>query len=196
MQYLKYYDLEAYLFETVRPRFAAQGYLSAFDFFCIVIWKANRAKSMTAKRIKRDGESLDETIKALTAGLAHQATPKERMRYLVDANAWRFTLPMASAILTVLYPEEFTVYDVRVCDSLQALKVSEDFHGLANRTNFENLWTGYQRFKAAVESTAPSDLSLRDKDRWLWARSFVRQLERDTKTGFQHPENGTAERIE
>jgi hypothetical protein len=31
---------------------------------------------------------------------------------------WGLRLPMASAILTVLFPEEFTVYDQRVCGSL------------------------------------------------------------------------------
>ncbi len=35
MNYLDIYNLETYLFETVRNRFYEQGYLSAFDFFCI-----------------------------------------------------------------------------------------------------------------------------------------------------------------
>jgi hypothetical protein len=46
-----YYDLETYLFETVSPRFAEEHSLTAFDFFCIVIWKANRAKSKIARRL-------------------------------------------------------------------------------------------------------------------------------------------------
>jgi hypothetical protein len=37
-----YYDLETYLFDTVSRRFAEEHTLTAFDFFCIVIWKANR----------------------------------------------------------------------------------------------------------------------------------------------------------
>ncbi len=39
MDYLKYYDLEAYLFDDLRKRFHEDGSLGAFDFFSIVIWK-------------------------------------------------------------------------------------------------------------------------------------------------------------
>jgi hypothetical protein len=177
MDFHRYYDLESYLFNTVRYRFAEQGYLSAFDFFCIVIWKANRAKSKIAKKLLAHGyESLGAVVHALTAGLAEQSTAKDRLRYLWER--WEFYLPTASAILTVLYPDEFTIYDVRVCDEL------DEFHSLRNLGDFENLWRGYQAFKRAVEESAPGDLSLRDKDRYLWGRSFYKQLERDIEQGF------------
>lgn len=45
--YLKYYNLERYLFEEVTKKFKEEGQLGAFDFFCIVMWKANRAKKPT-----------------------------------------------------------------------------------------------------------------------------------------------------
>ena len=51
MDFRKYYHLESYLFDEVRPRFLEQGYLTAFDFFCIVIWKANRSKSNIARML-------------------------------------------------------------------------------------------------------------------------------------------------
>jgi len=47
----RYYDLEPCIFGEVQVRFEQEGYLLAFDFFCIVIWKANRAKSKIAKRL-------------------------------------------------------------------------------------------------------------------------------------------------
>jgi len=43
--YIKYYDLENYVLTDVRDKFYRDRYLTAFDFFCIVIWKANRAKT-------------------------------------------------------------------------------------------------------------------------------------------------------
>ena len=49
--YLKYFDREQYLFDDVRSRFHDEHSLGAFDFFSIVIWKANRAKSKIARRI-------------------------------------------------------------------------------------------------------------------------------------------------
>jgi hypothetical protein len=68
--YRDYYDLERYVSETVRHRFQQDGYLSAFDFFCIVIWKANRAKSKIADKLLRDGPKkytdLDSAVKDLT----------------------------------------------------------------------------------------------------------------------------------
>jgi hypothetical protein len=66
---------------------------------------------------------------------------------------------MATAILTVLYPTEFSVYDVRVCEQLN------DFKGLAGLQFSERLWQEFQRYLGAVHSAAPKGLSLRDKDR-------------------------------
>jgi hypothetical protein len=91
---------------------------------------------------------------------------------------WHFKLPMASAILTILYPNEFTVYDQRVCDVLDA------FHNLSS-LNFEKLWLGYEEFKRKVEETTPQEFILRDKDRYLWGKSFYQQLTRDIEHRFK-----------
>jgi hypothetical protein len=171
-QCLKYYDLEQYLFEDVRAAFHRDGYLSAFDFFSIVIWKANRAKSKVAERLtnKREDRDLKSAVRELTAALYKASDGRERLRVLCD---WKFRLPMATAILTVLWPDEFTVYDIRVCSSL------ERFHELANQTKFDRVWAGYVTFVEAVREAAPAGLSLRDKDRYLWAKSAMGQLEQD-----------------
>jgi len=179
MDFRNYYHLESYLFDTVRPRFMKQGYLDAFDFFCIVIWKAQRAKSKIAMKLQKVDEDLDRAVSVLTYGLAQQSNGKERLHLLWEAD---FNLPMASAILTVLYPDEFTVYDTNVCNMLGG------FHNLKNISNFEALWRGYQDFKCNVEESAPSKLSLRDKDRYLWGKSFYEQLTKDIKRGFRKPQ--------
>lgn len=172
----KYYYRESYLFETVRSRFLKQGYLNAFDFFCIVIWKAERAKSKIARKLEKVDENLDTAVKIVTHGLSQQSNDKDRLRVLWQGD---LDLPMASAILTVLYPDEFTMYDQRVCDQLGA------FHKLKKTRNFETLWRGYQEFKRKVEEIAPPKLSLRDKDRYLWGKSFCEQLNRDIERGFK-----------
>lgn len=177
MDYRSYYHMEDYLFSTVRSRFLSEGYLNAFDFFCIIIWKANRAKTKIAKRLKKKGyNNLDEAVRALTTELALQKSDKERLRCLIQS--WGFLLPMASAILTVLYPEEFTIYDVRVCDSLG------DCHRLSNVTDFEKLWKDYIDFKNKVSLAVDDELSLRDKDRYLWGKSFYEQLSNDVQNVF------------
>ena len=136
MDYRIYYNLEDYLFLTVRTRFLQKGFLSSFDFFCIIIWKANRAKTRIAQRLmKRGYRSLDDAVCELTTEIARQTDNKSRLRCLMEG--WGFHLPMASAILTVLYPDDFTVYDIRVCDSLGI------GYKLHNITDFNNLWLGY-----------------------------------------------------
>jgi hypothetical protein len=175
--YLKLYDDENYLFDEVSRRFSEHGYLNAFDFFCIVLWKANRAKSKIAKRLLRKGHpDLDSAVVALTKSLADAADDKARMKILIVE--WGFMLPMASAILTVLYPMLFTIYDFRICGVL------DDFHKLQNKTNFDSLWKGYESFLAAVKKIGPSEYSLRDKDRWSWGKSFYQQLEKDIAENF------------
>jgi hypothetical protein len=86
---------------------------------------------------------------------------------------WGFYLPMASSILAVLWPEEFTVYDVRVCEELG------DFGWVGTRRSPADVWTGYQACLAAVIAATPSELCLRDRDGYLWGRSAAKQLEAD-----------------
>lgn len=175
-KYLELYNLESYLLDTVRPRFHSQGYINAFDFFCIVIWKANRAKTKIAQRLLKNGKDLDDVIRKMTRDLHSQTSDKERYHCLSET--WGFRLPMASAILTVLYPENFTVYDVRVCEMLGR------FHSIAEIPNFDRRWEQYCLFKINVEAAVPGDFTLRDKDRILWAESFSTQLNRDITAGF------------
>ncbi len=179
MDYLALYDIEEHLFDVVSRRFQADGSLTAHDFFCILIWKANRAKSTIAQRLLKKGYStLDAAVYDLTVGLSRLTTPKERLRFLWEGNRSGLYVPMASAILTVLYPDDFTVYDTRVCGVLG------DYHNLTSITVFENLWPRYQEFKARVEQTAPTALTPRDKDRYLWGKAFHEQLVADISQGF------------
>jgi len=179
--YRQYYDPESYLFTTVRATFFREGFLSAADFFCIVIWKSNRSKSKIAIKLLKNSngyQNLDDAVRSLTSEIKQQSSGKERLRYLMKSKKWKFYLPMATAVLSVLYPDEFTIYDTRVCNVLG------DFHKLSNKSRFETVWTEYNRFIAAVQKEAPEGLSLKDKDRWLWGKSFWEQLDRDVKNGF------------
>jgi hypothetical protein len=91
---------------------------------------------------------------------------------------------MATAILTVLYPTEFSVYDVRVCKQLN------DFKGLAGLQFSERLRQEFQRYLGAVHSAAPKGLSLRDKDRYLWGRSFYEGVLKDLRNVKRDREGG------
>ena len=181
MDYLKLYGLERYLFDDVTTSFRNNRKLSAFEFFCIVIWKANRAKSKVARRlVDHEGgavNDLDTVVERLTSAIAKAQNDEARMRILIED--WEFRLPMASAILTVLYPDSFTVYDVRVCDELR------NHNNVQHKTRFEDLWAGYQAYLVDVRSKEPTVPALRDKDRTLWAKSFEKQLKDDISTLFE-----------
>lgn len=178
VDYLLYYDTERYLFEVVTERFHQNGCLNAVDFFTILDWKAQRATVYAARRMLKKFSALDSAVAALTRAIHGTPLPKDRLRVLMNED-WAFELPTASAILTVCYPEEFTVYDRRVCDMLNG------FHDLRNKTKFENIWNGYLSFMEAVrKSNAPSHLGLRDKDRWLWGKSDHDDLSRKIANRF------------
>lgn len=181
--YLRYYNLEKYLSDVVEERFRNEGMLGAFDFFCIIIWKANRSKSRVAALLKaKNHATLDGAVSALCNALTFATDRKERMRVLIEE--WKFRLPIASAILTVLCPEEFTVYDFRVCEVLLKLNSSANFRYIADQRPFETMWNSYERFLACVRTAAPAKMTLRDKDRYLWGKSLALDLERDIKMWF------------
>jgi hypothetical protein len=183
INYLNYYHLENYLFTEVNRRFHGQGFIDAFDFMSIVIWKANRAKSKIARRLigdSKDPNALDTEVRKLTTSISAADGPKERLKLLIDGKDAKFRLAMATAILTVLYPEDFTVYDVRVCDTF--LK----FKNLKDATNFENTWKGYTDYMEAVRDHLPG-LSMRETDRYLWAKSAADQLTKDIQNCFPKP---------
>ena len=180
---LRYYDLEGYLFVDVHETFHMEGSIGAFDFFSIVIWKANRAKSKIARRLQKMDPGgrieLELIVRDLTRSLFDAASARDRLHILMQK--WGFLLPMASALLTVLWPDEFTVYDVRACGELSA------FHTLGDETREDRIWDGFVRYRAAVHAAVDGPLSLRDKDRALWARSAMMQLRDDIDRGFSLP---------
>lgn len=179
---LDYYFLERYLFEKVGPSFRVDGSLSAFDFFSILIWKANRAKSYAAERLKKQHPSLEEAVRSLALTLHRASNRRERFEVLVEG--YGFRLPTTSAILSVLWPDDFSVYDVRVCDTLC------DFTKIGDISNTSAMWLRYDEYIEGVKRSVPGTLSLRDKDRVLWARSAMRQLHRDLEVEFSHNSPG------
>jgi len=185
-QFLSLYHLEDYLFSSVGPWFRSFHRLSAYDLFCIVIWKANRSKSLTARRLLslNPGLSLDEIVEEMGNQIARASDRRSQMEVLWKN--YRMKLPMASAILTVLYPDDFTVFDVRAQASLG---MGDELLKPSNSTSFERVWGAYEVFEQRVRAAHPQLTSLRDKDRALWAQSFHTQLIQDIKLGFSKTSN-------
>lgn len=161
--YKKYYNLEQYLFHEVGPRFRETKKLSVEDFFCIVIWKANRAKTIIKRKLSKK-RTLSEAIRLLVHDVASGKSTKDKLNVLVKK--WKFGLPMATAILTVLYPDDFTVYDYRVREQL----------GLKTIYSVESY---FDYFLPKVKKYSESrNESMREADKELWGKSFFDDLQK------------------
>ena len=151
--------MEDYLFGEVRRNFQKRKFLLPDEFFCVVIWKSNRAKTSIKKKLLKFGD-LKSTIKTMTGQIYTANGSRERLKILL--RDWKFNLPMATAILTVLYPNEFTIKDTRVLSQLKM----EDFNGLKKY---------FEEFLPNVKKSS-AQKNLRDKDRELWSKSFHEDL--------------------
>jgi hypothetical protein len=179
MDYAKFGDLETYVFKDVNCKFKKNGFLNAFDFFCIIIWKANRAKTKTSDRLCKiaNTTNLDDICKTITCEIYQEKDDKNKIRLLLQK--WRFNLPMASAILAVLYPNRFPIYDIRVCSILN------EFYDL-NGKGIKRKVEGYFRFRDKIKKISKSrKKSLREVDKLLWGESFYKDLKQDVKDNFQ-----------
>lgn len=163
MDYKKFYNLEEYLFQDVGPGFRKTNTLSVADFFCIVIWKANRAKTNIKRKLSKE-TTLSQAINKLTSDVVQAMSPEEKLDVMIKK--WKFGLPMATAILTVLYPEDFTVYDYRVREQL----------GLSDIYSVKKY---FRDFLPVVKRYAESrNESMRETDKELWGKSFFYDLQK------------------
>jgi hypothetical protein len=159
------HDLEGYLFGEVSQRFRDNRTLSAYDFFVIVTWKSNRAKT----RIRDGLVAAGQSVPSLMREVAEAPTAQSRVESLL--RVWGIGLPMASAVLAVCYPEEFTILDYRAWTTLQGASLE----GLPKRYPIRA--TEYIQYcELCRRLAAQVGLSLRDLDRALWARSYEQDL--------------------
>jgi hypothetical protein len=163
--YRDFYDDEKYLLEAVGERFRQTGKIEPADFYMILVWKANRAKNYHRDRLKDMAGSFRAAVENIASQLSSSSEDKQRLQILLEK--WGFALPTASAILTILYPKDFTVYDGRVCKEVG--RAYKNWLG----------WDEYEEFKKAVIANTPKDYCLRDKDKFLIGRSTRNDIERD-----------------
>jgi hypothetical protein len=168
---IAYYNPETLLFPAVARGFADTGALDPEVLYLILDWKAPRARTRHRARLARVAGSFSAAVKNIAVELRAATGPEQQLELL--STKWGFRLPTASAILTVLYPDIFTVYDIRVCNTLNA------FHQLSDTKWSRTVWREYQRYTVAVRNAAPEGLSLRDCDRWLWGRDKREALRKE-----------------
>lgn len=171
VDYKKYYDIETYLLNEVGPVFRQNGTLDHKDFYLILVWKANRAKSYAKKRLAAKAGTFPEAVRQIADALNKATSRKQSLEILM--RKWGFRLATATAILTILYPDEFTVFDKNVCD-----EVAFAYRPWADRGFSDALWRYYESYQQAVVAQTPSEAALRDSDRYLFGRYVYKELER------------------
>lgn len=159
------YDLERYLFEVVSERFRREQTLSPYDFFAIIIWKSNRTKTKVKGGLAEAGKTPSE----LMLQVSQAPMPSEKLDTLTQVR-W-IGLHIASAILAVCYPEEFTVLDYRAWNTATRLSIA----GLPLR-HPQNRRTYLQYCRACRDFAQRLGISLRDLDRALWASDWESDL--------------------
>jgi len=169
--YTKFYWLETEFFPEIHKFFHEENYLKPEHFFSIIIWKRNASKTIIKRGLLSSGLPLDAAVRNLTEEI-FKADEKEKLNILLQRKG--FQLAIASALLTVLYPNDFTVYDVRVRGQLDYPDITyiED--------NVEKYFNEYlpQVLKRGREIAQNPTLSLRDCDRTLWAKSWYEDLQK------------------
>jgi hypothetical protein len=159
------YHLEAYLFQRVSSQFAEEQTLTPFDFFAIVIWKSNRVKT----RVKKGLNAAGKSVQALMCEVAKTRSPADKVELLTEIEG--IGIRVASAILAVCYPTQFTVLDYRAWETL----ASCNLEGLP--ASIPTTPAAYVRYcEACGRFAAKGGVSLRDLDQALWARSWEKDL--------------------
>ena len=123
-KYLKYYFLEDYLFNDVRNNFQERGYLIPEEFLAIVIWKRNASKTKILNGIRKNGRTIYE----ITSGISAAKSREQKISVLLSPKIPGIGVAIASAILSVCYPDDFTIADYRARASLNTFgeKISGD----------------------------------------------------------------------
>lgn len=160
MKYFKYYFLEDYIFKTVNKNFHKNKHLTSEEFLAIIIWKRNASKRKVVEGVNVSGKS----IRAITNQIYNSPSREEKLRVLLEIK--HIGIAIASAVLTVLYDKEFTVFDYRAKNSLNAI-------GIQINGSPDNKPKDYFDYVDLCKKQAEKyNLSLRELDRSLWAMDF------------------------
>jgi len=159
------YDLERYLFGMVSTKFAQAQTLTPYDFFAIVAWKSNRSKTKVKDGLAAARKSASELMR----DVSQAETLEAKVDTLLHIRG--IGLPIASAILAVCYPREFTLLDIRAWTTLKEMSVES----LPQR--YPQNSKEYLRYCQACSMLAnQAGLSLRELDRALWAKNWEDNL--------------------
>ena len=105
------------------------NYLKPEEFLAIVIWKSNRAKTKFKNKIKGRTKRREDKKSPQKNYIVWQKTVEKNEEKMlgVIAELSGIGIPTASAILTVCYPNYFTIIDYRAKESLMKYLKEYDY---------------------------------------------------------------------
>jgi hypothetical protein len=161
-QITNYWDLEEHVFSVLGPAVRSAGAYTVPQFVTVGYWKTPRQLS---NYLENEGPAvLGVTKKALAAKTPAAGRTGALVRGLSGVR-----VRVASALLTVWRPEQFTIIDVWALTALSGL--GEQIDGVAFAARSHGWWdSNYDLYLRAclaiVERVQP--FTLRDLDRALW----------------------------
>jgi hypothetical protein len=174
---LDYYDPENRVFPKIAQKAEAGQPLNEQDVLVILKWKTNRLLASYSKTVTRG------TMKEINKAIADASKPTceiAALNTLVNSNIHGIKLAVATAILTVCYPDKFTIIDARV---LELLDLFPSRLPKNKRTEYDTShWTPpdyiYEFLPKVRECSERWGCSLRNADRALWGLSISKQGEK------------------
>jgi len=150
-KYIELYNLEDYIFNVVGPQIKERGYMFFADFYKIAMWKSVRQKQKYLQNKDRI-----ESVSKEAFGLNNEAEKIEKLCSLSGVG-----IPTASAILTIVYPTNYGVIDVRCIEMLQMLKYP------IKKTITKNNWLKYLEIIRGIAKE--NHITPREVDKALFA---------------------------
>jgi hypothetical protein len=139
------------------------GDLTLANLEAIVRWKSERAVHVLI------GNSNEKIRRVLAVAANPEAATDTAMRALLELNG--VDIPLASAILSAIYPERYTVLDVRALEALgharHDVRFYEEYLAFCKRLAESNI------VKAQSDLPAPTPLRTLDRALWEWTRSHT-----------------------
>jgi hypothetical protein len=111
-KYIENYDIEVQLFkkgEQIRKR----GYLDKKEFLSICLWKSRRPKRLYIEN--DENFIIEQTKKAFS-----EKDELVKIEFLTALKG--VEIPTASAILTIVFPNDYGIIDIRCIEALKDLK--------------------------------------------------------------------------
>lgn len=157
---IKKYDTENYLFDVVGKNIRKKGYLTFDEFYAIAMWKSPRQKQkyLLNKRL----------VTPKTKAAFNLKDEKSRMLKLCELEG--VAIPTASAILSVVFPEDYAIMDIRCLNALRDMGYDISTYPRINT------WLLYIEIMKSIAGKYDK-ITPRDIDKALFAKHRIEQGE-------------------